>query len=82
MLISEFDYELPAELIAQEPLRERAASRMLVVDRTANSFEDARFVDLSRLLRKGDVLVLNRRKRVSNAYEYTETLPSSDTVCV
>lgn len=62
MLISEFDYELPAELIAQEPLRERKASRMLFVDRAAGSFEDRHFVDLPGLLRKGDVLVLNNTK--------------------
>lgn len=62
MLISEFHYELPAELIAQEPLEERAASRMLVVDRTASSFTDTQFVDLPRLLRKDDLLVLNNTK--------------------
>lgn len=62
MLISEFDYELPPELIAQEPLIERKASRMLVVDRMASSFTDAQFVELPRLLRKGDVLVLNNTK--------------------
>lgn len=62
MLISEFDYELPAELIAQEPLEERASSRMLVVDRAASSFMDAQFVELPGLLRKGDVLVLNNTK--------------------
>lgn len=62
MLISEFDYELPAELIAQEPLEERASSRMLVVDRAVSSFIDAQFVRLPSLLRKGDVLVLNNTK--------------------
>ena len=41
MLLSEFHYELPAELIAQEPLEDRAASRMLVVDRKKGSFEDS-----------------------------------------
>lgn len=62
MLISEFDYELPAELIAQEPLPERAASRMLVVDRGGESFEDKKFVELPSLLGKGDVLVLNNTR--------------------
>jgi S-adenosylmethionine:tRNA ribosyltransferase-isomerase len=62
MLISEFDYELPAELIAQEPLVERAASRMLVVDRALKSLSDRRFLELPELLRKGDVLVLNNTK--------------------
>ena len=62
MLISEFDYELPAELIAQEALAERASSRMLAVDRSSQSFEDKQFVDLPQMLRKGDVLVLNNTR--------------------
>lgn len=62
MLISEFDYELPAELIAQEPLRERAGSRMLVVDQGSGSLDDRQFVEFSSLLGKGDVLVLNNTK--------------------
>lgn len=62
MLISEFDYELPAELIAQEPLGERAASRMLAVDRAADAFEDTQFTALPRFLRKGDLLVLNNTR--------------------
>lgn len=62
MLIADFDYDLPKELIAQEPLTERAASRMLVVDRSAGSFEDKTFLDLPRFLRKGDVIVLNNTR--------------------
>ena len=62
MLISEFDYDLPPELIAQEPLAERAASRMLVVDRAGHSFNDKKFIELPSLLGKGDVLVLNNTK--------------------
>ncbi len=59
MLISEFEYDLPTELIAQEPLERREASRMLAVDRAAGSFEDRQFLDLPGLLRPDDVLVLN-----------------------
>ncbi len=59
MLISDFDYELPPELIAQQPLERREASRMLAVDRAAGSFEDRQFLDLPRLLLANDVLVLN-----------------------
>ncbi|MFN0278893.1 MAG: tRNA preQ1(34) S-adenosylmethionine ribosyltransferase-isomerase QueA [Pyrinomonadaceae bacterium] len=59
MLISEFDYDLPPELIAQEPLRVRTASRMLVVDRETKALDDKRFIELLPLLRKSDVLVLN-----------------------
>lgn len=62
MLISDFDYELPQELIAQEPLTERAASRMLLVGRSSNSFTDQYFSDLPQFLRHGDVLVLNNTK--------------------
>ena len=62
MLISEFDYDLPAELIAQEPLKERAASRMLVVDRAAGSVSDRQFVEFPSLLGEGDVLVLNNTR--------------------
>ncbi|MCZ0953368.1 MAG: tRNA preQ1(34) S-adenosylmethionine ribosyltransferase-isomerase QueA [Rhodospirillaceae bacterium] len=54
---AEFHYDLPAELIAQQPLPERSASRLLVVD--GDSMADRRFGDLSRLLRAGDLLVLN-----------------------
>jgi S-adenosylmethionine:tRNA ribosyltransferase-isomerase len=62
MLISEFDYELPPELIAQQPLDDRSASRLLVVDREAGRFVDCRFTDFAGLLREGDVLVLNNTK--------------------
>ena len=62
MHISDYDYELPAELIAQEPLAEREASRMLVVDRGNASLTDNRFTELPRFLRGGDVLVLNNTK--------------------
>ncbi|MYJ74158.1 MAG: tRNA preQ1(34) S-adenosylmethionine ribosyltransferase-isomerase QueA [Gammaproteobacteria bacterium] len=54
---TEFHYDLPAELVAQQPLPERTASRLLVAD--GDSREDRRFSDLPRLLRPGDLLVLN-----------------------
>lgn len=62
MLISDFDYELPDELIAQEPMAERDASRMLVVDRKVGKFRDGQFTDLAQHLREDDVLVLNNTK--------------------
>jgi S-adenosylmethionine:tRNA ribosyltransferase-isomerase len=62
MQLSDFDYNLPDELIAQEPLANREASRMLVVDRDRNNFRDAAFTDLPSYLRDGDVLVLNNTK--------------------
>lgn len=62
MRVSDFDYELPAELIAQEPLARREASRMLLVDRAANTFRNAAFTDLPSYLQGGDVLVLNNTR--------------------
>jgi S-adenosylmethionine:tRNA ribosyltransferase-isomerase len=55
--LADFDYDLPPELIAQFPLPERTASRLLVAD--AGRLEDRRFADLPALLRKGDLLVFN-----------------------
>src|SRR5215217_3741330 len=59
MDVSQFDFELPDELIAQEPPLERGGSRLLVVNRTTGDIEHAMFNDLSRFLRRGDVLVVN-----------------------
>ena len=55
--LADFDYALPPELIAQFPLPERTASRLLVVDGARR--EDRRFADLPGLLRQGDLLVFN-----------------------
>ena len=62
MRISDFDFQLPPELIAQEALPERHRSRMLFVDRSAGAFRDANFTELPDLLNEGDVLVLNNTK--------------------
>lgn len=59
MDISDFDYQLPENLIAQMPLQLRSASRMLVVDGRADNFADQRFIDLEGLLQPGDLLVFN-----------------------
>jgi S-adenosylmethionine:tRNA ribosyltransferase-isomerase len=59
VLLSEFDYYLPAELIAQQPLEDRAASRMLVLDRSRGVWEDRTFRDFPSYLKPGDCLVLN-----------------------
>jgi S-adenosylmethionine:tRNA ribosyltransferase-isomerase len=59
MLLSEFDYALPHELIAQQQLEDRAASRMLVLDRARGSWEDRHFTDFPSYLHPGDCLVLN-----------------------
>lgn len=59
MLTSDFDYHLPPELIASEPLPDRAASRMMVVHRESGRIEHRMFRDLPAHLRAGDLLVLN-----------------------
>jgi S-adenosylmethionine:tRNA ribosyltransferase-isomerase len=59
VLLSDFDYDLPGELIAQEPLPDRAASRMLMIDRTTGQWEDRMFRDLPAHLKPADCLVLN-----------------------
>ena len=59
MLVSDFDYLLPDELIAQTPAEERGGSRMLVVHRERGMWEDRQFRDLPLYLSPGDALVLN-----------------------
>lgn len=56
---SDFDYELPRELIAQEPLPRRDDSRLMVVRRDGNTIEHRRFADLPSLAARGDILVRN-----------------------
>ena len=56
---SDFHYDLPVELIAQQPLPERSASRLLVADATRQSLADHAFHDLPGMLRAGDLLVFN-----------------------
>jgi S-adenosylmethionine:tRNA ribosyltransferase-isomerase len=56
---SDFHFDLPSELIAQTPLAQRSASRLLVVDAAVQRFEDRRFDELATLLRAGDLLVFN-----------------------
>jgi S-adenosylmethionine:tRNA ribosyltransferase-isomerase len=59
MRLSELDYELPEELIAQQPLEQRAQARLMVVERHCGSITHSRFYKLSRELREGDLLVMN-----------------------
>ena len=62
MLVSEFDYHLPEELIAQQPLADRAASRLLHVGRNPDLLEDRQFREFPDLLRPDDLLVFNNTK--------------------
>lgn len=61
VLLSEFDFELPETLIAQEP-RPRGGSRLLVVDRATGTWTESRVADLPQWLRPGDVVVANNSK--------------------
>ena len=62
MKTSDFDYELPPELIAQQPLADRAASRMMVVNRATGEIHHDDFRNLGRYVLPGDLLVLNDTK--------------------
>ncbi|RYG74804.1 tRNA preQ1(34) S-adenosylmethionine ribosyltransferase-isomerase QueA [Lentibacillus lipolyticus] len=59
MNTEDFDFDLPEELIAQTPLKNRDASRLLVLDRDRDSVEHKQFTDIKDYLQKGDCLVLN-----------------------
>ncbi|MFC4558932.1 tRNA preQ1(34) S-adenosylmethionine ribosyltransferase-isomerase QueA [Virgibacillus kekensis] len=62
MNIEDFDFDLPEELIAQTPLKDRTASRLLVLDRQKNKIAHRHFADIKDYLREGDCLVLNDTK--------------------
>ncbi|MCK4536372.1 MAG: tRNA preQ1(34) S-adenosylmethionine ribosyltransferase-isomerase QueA [Desulfuromonadales bacterium] len=62
MHLSDFDYDLPEDLIAQQPLAERTSSRLLVLDRESGRVAHRQFADLADLLRPGDLLVRNETR--------------------
>lgn len=62
MLLEEFDYPLPRDLVASRPLAQRDASRMMVVERVKGTFKDRSFRELPQVLQPGDLLVLNNTK--------------------
>ena len=62
MKTSDFDYDLPKELIAQTPLSDRKSSRMMVVHRCSGTTEDRHFYNIVDLLHEGDVLVRNNTR--------------------
>ena len=68
MLTADFDYHLPPELIASEPLADRAASRMLVVDRAAGTIEHRAFREIGAFVSAEDLLVLNDTRVVPARY--------------
>jgi len=62
MLVKDFDYNLPEELIAQTPLEKRSHSRLMVIDRKTDTIEDRMFYEIIDYLDSNDVLVLNNTK--------------------
>ena len=60
--LSDYDFDLPRELIASRPLAERSASRMMVVDRATGTISHRAFRDLPEFMRPGDLLVLNNSR--------------------
>ncbi|MDX1486975.1 MAG: S-adenosylmethionine:tRNA ribosyltransferase-isomerase, partial [Acidiferrobacterales bacterium] len=62
MQITDFDYDLPRELVAQFPVEPRSASRLLTLDIAGGEIADYRFADLPNLLRAGDLLVFNNTR--------------------
>lgn len=62
MLVSEFDYNLPEELIAQKPAGKRTQSKMMVLDKSAKTLEHKHFFDILDYLNEDDVIVLNDTK--------------------
>ena len=59
MQVKDFDYELPEELIAQDPLEDRSSSRLLVLDKETGAFSHRHFTDIKEYLAPGDCLVIN-----------------------
>lgn len=74
MLLSDFDYFLPPELIASHPLEKRSASRLLYLKKTKGVWQDMQFSALPDLLKKGDLLVFNNTKVVpARLYGHKQT---------
>jgi S-adenosylmethionine:tRNA ribosyltransferase-isomerase len=76
---SDFDYDLPAEFIAQSPLEQRDGSRLLILDRRTGGTRQAKFTDIGNYLRRGDILVINET-RVIPARLFARKLPSGGRV--
>ena len=62
MKTSDFNYNLPKELIAQEPCAQRDACRLLSLDKSSGQVEDLKFYEIEKLLNPGDLLVANETR--------------------
>ena len=79
MEVRDFDFHLPSELIAQEPIADRAAARLLVVDRASGALTHTRIAALPEILRSGDLVVVNN-SRVFPARLIGRRVPSGGVV--
>ena len=77
---SDFYYELPEELIAQDPLEDRSSSRLLVLDKNTGAFKHEHFANIINYLHKGDCLVLNNTKVIPARLIGTRVVPDMDFV--
>ena len=66
MDVKDFYYDLPQELIAQDPLEDRSSSRLMVLDKITGEVEHRHFKDITEYLRPGDCLVINNTKKMHN----------------
>jgi S-adenosylmethionine:tRNA ribosyltransferase-isomerase len=79
-LVSDYDFVLPPELIAQQPPAVRGASRMLLLDRATGAFRDSEFAQLSTFLEPGDLLVLNDSRVIpARLYAYRTVVRERET---
>ena len=62
MLVKDFDYALPEELIAQDPLEKRSNSRLMVLDKNTGEISHRHFYDIKEYLKPGDCLVINNTR--------------------
>ncbi|MDK2951876.1 MAG: S-adenosylmethionine:tRNA ribosyltransferase-isomerase, partial [Kosmotogales bacterium] len=74
MKVTDFDYYLPKELIAQNPSEKRDESRLMIIDRNKSNFEDKMFKQIAEFFEKDDLLVLNNSRVIParfNGYKST-----------
>src|SRR5690554_2793813 len=62
MKVNDFNYNLPEELIAQKPLKNRSSSKLMILNKNNGDIKDLQFSDIISFFHKGDVLVLNDTK--------------------
>ena len=71
MNVKDYDYDLPEELIAQDPLEDRSSSRLMVLDRQTGDVEHRHFTDILEYLHPGDCLVINNGTSVRSERGHT-----------